>query len=289
MKKFVMLVVMIVMAMSLTGCMTTIEPGYVGIKINKTGDNRGVSKENICAGWVFYLPITTKIVEYPVFNQRVSWSATKSEGNPVNEELTFQTKDNVPVSMDVAVNYTLLEAKVPQFYNKFRADNISSFTHGFLRDQARNAVTQIGSEYTFDDINGVKKEEFLTKLNIQLAKAVGEDGVQIASNGVSLIGAMRVPENLRNAINARVQSIQDAIKSENDLRKMKAEAAKTVATAEGEATAMRVKAAALSPQFMELKRLEIQEDWIKKWDGKMPITMLGAGAGGNMMFNIPVK
>jgi regulator of protease activity HflC (stomatin/prohibitin superfamily) len=283
MKKLIMLVVTLAMASFLTGCMTTIEPGHVGIKINKVGDNRGVSKENLVAGWVFYLPITTKIVEYPVFNQRVVWSVDKNEGKPTNEELTFQTKDNVPVSMDMSVNYTLLEAKVPEFYTKFRADDIAFFTHGFLRDQARNAVTQIGSEYSFDDINGVKKEEFLVKVNQYLIKSVSEYGVQISSNGVSMIGAMRVPENLRQAIGARVQSIQDAIKSENDLRKMKAEAAKAVAQAEGEAASMRAKSASITPQFMELKKLEIEAERVKKWDGKLPVTML---SGGNTLFNL---
>lgn len=279
-----MLVAIVVMAMSLTGCMTTIEPGNVGIKINKTGDNRGVSKENLCAGWVFYLPITTKIVEYPIFNQRVVWSADKTEGKSIDESITFQTRDNVPCNADFAVNYTLLEQKVPEFYTKFRADRIEQFTHGFMRDQARSAATQIGSEYSFDDINGVKKEEFLQKLNAALIKQVDLYGVNVSA--ISLIGTIRVPENLKNAINARVQSIQDAIKSENDLRKMKAEAAKAVAQAEGEAASMRAKSASITSQFMELKKLEIQEQAIAKWDGSVPNTIVG-GNGSNLMFNIP--
>lgn len=277
MRKLIMCVM--AMTMFLGGCMTTIEPGHVGIKINKMGDSKGVSKDNLVAGWVFYFPITTKIVEYPVFNQRVAWTADKNEGSPTNEELTFQTKDNVPVSMDVAVNYTLQESKVPDFYTKFRADKITFFTHGFLRDQARNAVTQVGSEYSFDEVNGPKKEEFLVKTNQYLIKSVQEFGVQIPVNGMSMIGAMRVPENLRVAIGARVQSIQDAIKSENDLRKMKAEAAKAVAVAEGEAAAMRAKSASITPQFMELKKLEIELERIHKWNGVMPVTMLGSSAG----------
>lgn len=265
-----------------SGCMQTVEPGNVGIKISKVGDNRGVSKDSLCAGWVFYLPITTKIVEYPVFNQRVVWSADKTEGKAVDESITFQTRDNVPCNIDVAVNYTLLEAKVPEFYTKFRADKIDTFTHGFMRDMARNSATQIGSEYTFDDINGTKKEEFLSKLNVQLIKSVADYGVNVS--GVSLIGAIRVPENLKAAINARVQSIQDAIKSENDLRKMKAEAAKTVATAEGEAAAMRAKSASITPQFMELKKLEIEMERAKKWNGALPVTMLGSGS--NTLFSL---
>lgn len=274
--KNLMLLVIMLFSLVAAGCMQTVEPGYTGIKINKVGDNRGVSKESLVSGWVFYLPITTKIIEYPTFNQRVVWSQSKGEGNPVDESITFQTKDNVPCNIDVAVNYTLLEAKVPEFYTKFRADNIELFTHGFMRDQARNAASQIGSEYDFDSINGVKKEEFIQRLNQFLVKSVVEYGVQVS--GMNLIGAIRVPANLTNAINARVQSIQDAIKSENDLRKMKAEAAKQVAQAEGEAAAMRAKSASITPQFMELKRLEIEEARIAQWDGKMPVTMLGSGS-----------
>lgn len=282
MKKFVMLVAVLVMGMVLTGCMDTIEPGNVGIKINKVGDDRGVSKENLVSGWVFYFPLTTKIIEYPIFNQRVVWTASKTEGNAVDESITFQTKDNVPCNVDVAVNYTLIESKVPEFYTKFRADRIDYFTHGFMRDQARNAASQIASEYDFDSINGVKKEEFIQRLNQFLIKSVEPYGVQVS--GMNLIGAIRVPENLKNAINARVQSIQDAIKSENDLRKMKAEAAKAVAQAEGEAASMRAKSASITPQFMELKKLEIEAERVHKWDGKLPVTMLGGGT--NTLFNL---
>lgn len=274
MRKYIVAVFLMSAVALLSGCMTTVEPGNVGVKISKVGSNRGVSKDSIVAGWVFYLPFTTKIVEYPVFNQRVVWSADKNEGKPVDESITFQTRDNVPCNIDVAVNYTLLENKVPEFYTKFRADKIEYFTLGFMRDQARNAATQIGSEYTFDDINGAKKEEFIGKLNSALIKSVSEYGVQISS--ISLIGAIRVPENLKAAINARVQSIQDAIKSENDLRKMKAEAAKAVAQAEGEAASMRAKSSSITPQFMELRKLEIEAARVNKWNGVMPVTALGS-------------
>ena len=269
-----------------TGCVKTIEPGHTGIKISKVGSNRGVSHENLVTGWVFYFPLTTKIVEYPTFNQRVAWTHDASEGHPVNEELSFQTKDNVPVTLDIAVNYTLQETKVPEFYSKFRADQIEFFTHGYMRDQARNAINQIGSEYTFDDVNGAKKEEFFAKVNGYLAKDVAPYGVVIAGNGVSAIGALRPPENLKAAIGARVQAIQESMKAENELRTYKANAAKAVAQAEGEAAAMRAKSASITPQFMELKKLEIQAAAVTKWNGAVPATML---SGGGMMFNIPVK
>ncbi len=129
-----------------------IEPGYTGIKINRL-INRGVTREDIVTGFVFYNPIQSSVVVYPTFIQRVAWTQDVHEGTARNEQLTFNTKDSVPVDIDVAVSYQLESSRVPEFYTKFRADQIDSFTHGFLRDTTRNIVAQVGSEYTFDDIN----------------------------------------------------------------------------------------------------------------------------------------
>lgn len=287
MLKFAVLTLVVLASVNLTGCVQTVEPGHTGIKVNKVGSERGVSKENIVSGLVFYFPLTTKVIEYPTFNQRVAWTCSTEEGSPTNEELSFQTSDSVPVTLDVAVNYTLRADKVPEFYTQFRADDIRLFTHGYMRDQARNAVAQVGSEYTFDEVNGPKKEEFFARVNKYLSDMVAGYGVVIPQNGLSAIGALRPPETLKNAIAARAKAIQDSITAENELRTYKADAAKAVAQAEGEAAAMRAKSASITPQFMELKRLEIQLKAIEKWNGAVPSTMLGAG--GNMMFNIPVK
>src|SRR3974390_1680681 len=144
-----------------------IEPGYTGIKINRLV-NKGVTREDIVTGFIFYNPIQSAIVMYPTFIQRVAWTHDKAEGKPENEEMAFNTKDSVPVNIDVAVSYQLDSSKVPDFYTKFRADNIDGFTHGFLRDTTRNIVANIGSEYNFDDINGAKKEEFLQRVGKNL-------------------------------------------------------------------------------------------------------------------------
>ena len=122
-----------------------IPPGYTGVKVNRLVD-RGITHENIITGFVFYNPIQTQLIVYPTFVQRVVWTHDVHEGNPVNEELTFNTKDSVPVTLDVAVSYALAADRVPEFYTKFRADRIESFTHGFLRDTARNVVVAVGSE-----------------------------------------------------------------------------------------------------------------------------------------------
>jgi regulator of protease activity HflC (stomatin/prohibitin superfamily) len=260
-----------------------IEPGYTGIKINRLV-NKGISREDIVTGFVFYNPIQTAIVTYPTFIQRVAWTHDTSEGKPMNEELTFNTKDSVPVNIDVAVSYQLDASKVPEFYTKFRADNIENFTHGFLRDTTRNIVANIGSEYTFDEVNGMKKEEFLQRSGKVLNDTVRQFGVNIQQFG--LIGSLRPPQALLNAVNAKTEAIQKSIQVENEVRAAQAEAKKKIAIAEGEAAANRALASSLEPRLLEWERLKIMREQVSKWNGKMPEVFAG-GSGQGLLLNIP--
>jgi len=262
---------------------TVINPGYTGIKINRLVD-RGISRENVVTGFVFFNPVQSVVVVYPTFVQREIWTHDLHEGTPANEELSFNTKDSVPVNLDVAVSYLLDAAKVPEFYTKFRADRIESFTHGYLRDTARNVVVSVGSEYTFDDVNGAKKEEFLDRITHELNARLNPIGVSIQQFG--LVGALRPPQALLDAVNAKTRAIQDSIRTENEVRSAQAEAKKRVAIAEGEAAANRALASSLDDRLLAWERIKLQREAINKWNGQMPSVMSG-GEGNNMLFNIP--
>lgn len=285
--KFFLLLVLVLVAMpAIRGFLLTwkvIDPGYTGIKINRLV-NRGVTREDIVTGFIFYNPIQSAVVVYPTFIQRVAWTQDVHEGSARNEQLTFNTKDSVPVDIDVAVSYQLDSAKVPDFYTKFRADNIDTFTHGFLRDTTRNIVAQIGSEYTFDDVNGSRKEEFLAKVGKVLGENIRPYGVLVQQFG--LIGSLRPPKSLLDAVNSKTQAIQKSIQVENEVRQAEAEAKKKIAIANGEAAANRALASSLDPKLLEWEKLQIMRLQISKWDGKMPGVYAG-GSGQGLLLNIP--
>ena len=260
-----------------------IPPGYTGVKINRLVD-QGITRSNTVTGFVFYNPIQTQLIVYPTFIQRVVWTRDPHEGNPLNEELTFNTKDAVPVTLDVAVSYALDAAQVPAFYTKFRADRLETFTHGYLRDTARNVVVSVGSEYNFDDINGVKKEEFLDRITHEMNQRVSGFGVGVQQFG--LIGALRPPQSLLDAVNLKTRAIQESIRAENEVRTAEAEAKKRVAIAEGEAAANRALLLSLDPKLFEWERLKLQHEAIQKWNGVSPSVMSGTSG---MLFNIPVQ
>lgn len=257
-----------------TGCNTVIEPGHVGIVINQSGSYRGVQDLPLKTGRVFYNPWTETVFEYPTFVQTAKWTRDPNEGHPVNEEITFTNQDQMLIAADISLSYSLEAEKVPAFYMKFRSDNIDDFTHGFLRNVARDMFNETAGKYTIEQIMG-DNGPFLAEVRGKLQKAVEPIGVHIEQFG--LIGAPRPPQSVIDSINMKAQAIQNALRVENEVRQSKAEAEKRVAQAEGEAKANQVLSSSLTPPLIQWRQLELQGQALAKWNGQLP-TYNGGGA-----------
>jgi regulator of protease activity HflC (stomatin/prohibitin superfamily) len=187
---------------------TRIEAGYVGVEVNLAGSQRGASEIPVRTGWVFYSPLTTQIIEFPTYVQTVKWTKNVNEGNPLNEEMGFNSKEGMEIFADVSLSYAIEPSKVPDFYVKYRVNNLDRFTHGILRDIVRNSLNEVASTYTVEDVYGEKKAEFLSRVEKQIQEKVANVGVGVQQFG--FIGAPRVPSVIAQAITAKAQAIQVA-------------------------------------------------------------------------------
>lgn len=282
----VALFALIALGLVASGC-TTIEPGHVGIRVNSYGANRGVEDYPAVTGFVTYNPVSTSVIEYPVFVQNVSWTKSADEGHPVNEEISFNTGDQMVVYADIALAYQLDQTKAPSFYVKFRADDIDKWTHGFLRNLTRNKFDEIAGKYKIEAIMG-DNAPFLKEVRESVQKELDPFGVKIDQLG--FIGSPRPPQAVIDSINGKVKATQDAIRVENEVRQTKAQAEKNIAQAEGEAAAAIAKAngeakanaivnSSISPNLLDWRRLEISSVATQKWNGQLPTY-----SGGTMPF-----
>src|ERR1700738_2664674 len=103
---------------------TRIGAGYVGVEIVLSGSQRGPSEIPIRTGWVFYSPLRTQIIEFPTFVQTVKWTRDTQEGHPINEEMGFNSKEGMQIYSDVSLSYAIEPAKVPEFYVKYRLNEL---------------------------------------------------------------------------------------------------------------------------------------------------------------------
>jgi regulator of protease activity HflC (stomatin/prohibitin superfamily) len=297
-RKYRWLAIPVLIVLFFAGCATRIGPGRVGIKVDLAGSQRGVEELPIRTGWVFYSFLSSTIVEYPTSVQTAKWTRDPNEGSANNEEMSFNTKDGLTVYGDLSVSYHLDSAKVPAFYVKFRNDDIQQFTHGFLRNVARDAINRTGSQYTVQEVMGEKKSELEQNSRAELQKQVGDIGVVIDQFG--FIGSPRPPQSVIDSINAKVQAQQIAVQKQNELVQSQADAAKLVAAAEGQAKAQiavatgeaesnRLRAASISQNIIEWQKLAVTDRWIAKWNGQVPQVQTGTNGPGMLLDITPKK
>jgi regulator of protease activity HflC (stomatin/prohibitin superfamily) len=273
---------------------TRIEAGHVGVVINLAGQQRGASEIPVRTGWVAYSPLSTQIIEFPTYVQTVKWTKDLSEGHPINEEMGFNSKEGMEIFVDVSLSYAIEPTKVPDFYVKYRVGDMDIFTHGILRDVVRNSLNEVASTYVVEDIYGEKKAEFLRKVQTMIEQKMTPVGVGVQQFG--FIGAPRVPAVIATAITAKAQAIQQAERARNELQTTQAEAAKKIAEAEGDAKSLvtraqgesdanRIRQNSLTPQLLELRRIENNRALIDKWNGQLPT--VESGQGGGMILQLP--
>jgi regulator of protease activity HflC (stomatin/prohibitin superfamily) len=259
---------LIAIAAVISSCFKRIDPGHVGIVVDLYGKDRGVQSLPVVTGMNFYVPVMTEIYEYPTYVQTAVWTRDANEGSPLNEEVSFSSKEGLVITADISLSYQLVAERVPAFYVKFRSDDLNRFTHGFLRNVARDAFNEESVQYSVEELYSTKKEEFLTKVRDRLNKHVRDFGVEVQQFG--FIGAPRLPANVVESINSKIKAIQDAIRVENELRAVEAEAKKKVAEAEGIAKANLAIQNSMTATVLEWKRLELQKQALERWNGQLP-------------------
>jgi uncharacterized membrane protein YqiK len=85
----------------------------------------------------------------------------------------------------------------------------------------------------------------------------------------------------QKAIEQKVIATQMKQKAEQDLERIKVEAASRIAQAEGEAKAISIQAQAIQSNGGQNY---VQLQWIEKWNGKLPETVVNGNSG--MMLNM---
>jgi regulator of protease activity HflC (stomatin/prohibitin superfamily) len=238
-----------------------IDAGHVGVKVNLYGSQKGVDGITEVTGMVFYNPLTTKIYEFPTYVQHKEYTESES--------FTINSKDGSEFQVSPIVNYQVISDKVPFIFAKYRR-NLEQIENGFLKTAVYDAFRIATNGYTADSLIS-NREGFELKVRSILERQLNEEGFMIQQFTSNLV----YPKTFVDAINAKNNAVQQALKAENDVKTAEANAKIKVATAEGNAKAMLTNAKAESEAYrlkqQTLTTLLIQQQFIEKWDGKLPV------------------
>ena len=263
--------VLCLLVMTFSCCTKLVDNSEIGIKFKKFSlTEQGELIATQVAGVTFYNPITTSVFTYPVYIQPVDYQA-----------FTVTTKDAAVFSMDPLLAYQLDRTRAAYVFNKYRR-SLAEIEQGYMRTCIYDAYRICANKYTSDELMG-NRARFEQEVRAMLEKSLGDEGFKVSE----FTSQITPPQSLSAAIEAKNQAIQEALKAENLVKQAQANAQIAIAKAQGEAEATKVKAdaeayynrtiaASLSPMI-------VQEDWIEKWDGKLPTV---ASSGSGMMINL---
>ena len=236
-----------------------VDAGYEGIKVNLYGDDKGVDDITLVTGVVWYNLITTAVYEYPTFVQTVDYAP-----------FSINAKDGSSFTVDPTISLKIVDGKSAEVFKKYRKEDITEVINTTLYNYVRNAFRIQLNNYTTDELVS-KREEFEKAIEERLSKELLAENFQLEQ----MTSGLQYPQTLVNAIDAKNAAVQEAQKAQNEVLKIKAEAEKKIAAADGEAQALKIRgdaeaeynrkiAASLSP-------LIVQQMMLDKWDGKLPV------------------
>jgi len=253
---------------------TYVNPGYVGIVIHRAGG--GVDKTPLGPGLHFRNPLTTGIVEYPVFMQTLVLAKSSSEGSRGNDEINVNSREGQPISLDVSMSFELDQDKAPGLYSTFRRD-IEAIQHGYVKQSMRQALQEVIGNEEIAAVIGPKKAEAVNQTQALLSQRLAQYGIIVKQ---FTINELRAPPAVIEAINQKNVMQQQALTAQNELQKNTFQAQGDSIKAAGQAKAI-LSLAQSQAQANELLSRSItanlvQYEMAKKWDGKMPQVSGGA-------------
>ena len=269
-------VLVLLLIASTTGChLSTVEAGYVGVKVNKLGGDKGIDHQEVGVGY-HVLSWNETLYKYPVFQQNYVWTADKREGSENDESITFQTAEGLSVRGDFGVSYSLIPDSIDTLFGRYRR-GINEITDTFLRNMVRDALNQIGGTMEVESVYGGGKHELMTRVEAMVQDQVTDLGIII--DRIYIIDKLELPDQVFQALNRKVAQTQKAQERENQIQEQLATmqidsiAAHTkLIAARLEAEANRELARSITPELVKWRQLD-------KWNGVMPQVVGGNGAG----------
>lgn len=190
------------------------------------------------------------------------------------------SKDLQTIKADMTVNYSLDAQRAPHVYESLR-DQASVRV---IKPAIQEAVKLVTANFTAEELitrRSEAKEQIITYLKNRLSQhGFILDTVNITDFDFT--------HQFNEAIESKVTAQQQAGKAKHDLERIKTEAAQQLARAQAEAEGLRAQKEAITPELINLRMVEAFTKAVEKWDGKLPVTMIGMPGGSNGSGVVPM-
>ncbi len=182
-------------------------------------------------------------------------------------EASAASKDLQSVRTKVALNYNPIPDEVPTLFQTYGG----SFNEKVVHPAVQEALKAVTARYTAEELI-TRREEVKNQIHDLLQKHMSAAHLKLVE---TYITDFEFSPDFAHAIEAKQIAEQQSLKAKWDLGRIKIEAEQKIAGSRAEAEGLRMQKDAITPQLVELRKIEAQKLAIEKWDGHMPNVMMG--------------
>ena len=242
----------IVMVLLVSTSVVIVGPGQRGILMNFGAVQPIVWGE----GLHFKIPIYQNIIPMDVRVQRVETPAAAA------------SKDLQDVSSRIVVNYNVIPEKASELFQSIGL----GYRERVIDPASQEAVKAVTARYTAAELI-TEREKVRSEIKETLATRML--GYNIFVVDVSIVD-FQFSAQFNQSVEDKNAAEQSALKAQRDLDRIKIEAEQKITQARAEAEALRLQRQNITPELVELRRIEAMQEAIRKWNGIMPNVTGGA-------------
>lgn len=232
------------------GVFVIIGPGERGVLVTM-----GKVEDKIFAeGFNFKIPLVQSVAVMNIKTQKHLTAGTSAASS-----------DLQIVTTDVTLNYHLEPNAVNKLYQNIGRDYENIIIEPSILESTKASTAHFTAEELI-----TKREQAREEIKTLLISKLNSRGIIVDEISITNFAFSK---EFEDAIEIKVVAEQNALAAKNKLEQVKFEAEQKVTAATAEATAIRIKAEALT-QNAKLVELEA----VNKWNGVMPIIVMGNGA-----------
>ncbi len=260
-------------------CIEKIPVGYEGVVYSMSG---GVNGETLTQGW-HLVPPTKKVKEFTISNEQLGLTQDSRDGSEGDDSFKVATSDDASILVSFQMSYRFISEDIVDTYKKFKGMDGESIIENRVKTVLKSKISEITTDYSMMDIYSGNRSEINNKiteyLNKEFSKAYGIEVLDAS------IVDVHPDDKLKEAIDNRVQALQQKQQAEAEQERIKVEAETKLIQAENEAN-IRIKQAeadaetkriaaeveaeanrkiaeSLTPELIEKIKYE-------KWNGSVP-------------------
>lgn len=210
----------------------------------------------------------------PGFHMKSPWNEVfiyDVQETAEGENMDVLDKNGLSIHVDVTVRFKPIADKIGYIYEKFNLNYIEVL----VKPEVRSTVRQVMGRYTAEEIYSTKRAEVESTIKEEAEAILHENNVTMVA---LLIRSISLPDQIRVAIENKLQQQQEALAYQFRLDKERSEAERKRIAAEGESRANNIINNSLTNNLLKMRGIEATLELSKSPNTK--VIVIGSGDEG---------